>query len=279
MTSKAKRVSVVTGASRGVGKGVALALGGKGDTVYVTGRTLTGENNSLEATVEEINRRGGKGMAVVCDHRDDEQTEAVFERVKQDQGCLDILVNNAFIIHQDLVSGKHFWEKPLSVWDMIDVGLRSSYIASVFAAKMMVEQRSGLIANISAFGGGKYRHDVVYGVGKAGTDRLAVDMAEELRPHNVASVSLWLGMVATEVTLKAFRNPGEGFTQFKLDDGESPEFPGLIIDALANDAQLMQRTGKVLISAELGLEYGVKDIDGHQPESLRQKLGSPVWND
>lgn len=279
MSSEVKRVSVVTGASRGVGKGVALALGGKGDIVYVTGRTLSGDSDSLEATVEEINRRGGKGIPLVCDHRDDEQTEAVFAKVDRDRGCLDVLVNNAFIIHQDLVSEKHFWEKPLSVWDMIDVGLRSSYISSVFAARIMVAQRSGLIANISAFGGGKYRHDVVYGVGKAGTDRLAVDMAEELRAHNVAAVSLWLGMVATDATLKAFENPGEGFTQFKLEDGESPEFPGLIIDALANDPQLMQNTGKVLISAELGLKYGVKDIDGHQPESLRSKLGDPVWND
>ena len=279
MSEQSPRVVVVTGASRGVGKGIALALGGVGDIVYITGRTLNGEKDSLEATAAEIERRGGTAIPVACDHRDDEQVEALFERVNHEQACLDILVNNAFMIHQDLVSGKHFWEKPLSVWDMIDVGLRSSYVASVYAAKIMVEQRSGLIANISAFGGGKYRHDVVYGVGKAGTDRLAVDMAEELRSYNVAAVSLWLGMVATEVTLKAFQNPGESFTQFKLEDGESPEFPGLIIDALANDPRLIKTTGKVLISAELGLKYGIRDIDGHQPESLRKKLGSPVWND
>ena len=279
MRSKANRVSVVTGASRGVGKGVAIALASKGDTVYVTGRKMEGEKDSLEATVKEINRRGGKGIAVACDHRYDQQTEAVFQKVKEDEGCLDILVNNAFIIHEELVSGKSFWDKPISVWNMIDVGLRSSYIASVFAAKIMVEQQSGLIVNISAFGGGKYRHDVVYGVGKAGTDRLAIDMAVELRPYNVASVSLWLGMVATEMTLKVFENPSEGFAEFKLENGESPEFPGLIIDALADDPGLMQRTGKVLISAELGLEYGLEDIDGHQPESLRSKLGGPVWND
>lgn len=270
-----KRVVLVTGASKGVGKGIALGLADSGATIYVTARS----ENALGDTVTEINRRGGKGVAMVCDHHDDEQVKAVFDCLMSDCGRLDILVNNVFIVHDDLISEKKFWEKPLSVWDMVDIGTRSHYIAGVYAAKIMTAQQFGLIANTSGFGGREYRYDVAYGVGKAGTDRMAVDMGVELKPFNVAAVSLCLGMVKTERTLQALKNPDAFFSKFDLSKSETAEFPGLILAAMIEDANLMRHTGKVLITAELGLEYGIKDVDGNQPVSLREQLGPPVWND
>jgi len=270
-----KRIALVTGASKGVGKGVALGLADSGATIYVTARS----KSALDETVVEIDRRGGKGVALVCDHHDDEQVKEVFNRLMADCGRLDILVNNVFIVHDELISEKKFWEKSLSVWDMVDIGTRSHYIASVYAAKIMIEQKFGLIANTSGFGGREYRYDVAYGVGKAGTDRMAVDMGVELKPFNVAAVSLCLGMVKTERTLQALKNPDAFFAKFDLSKSETAEFPGLILTAMIEDSDLMRHTGKVLITAELGLEYGIIDVDGNQPVSLRGQLGPPVWND
>lgn len=278
MTSLAGAVAVVTGGSRGVGKGIALALGDEGATVYITGRTAAEGQHSLPGTVfataEEVTARGGKGIAVVCDHRDDAAVEDLFRRVGDEQGRLDLLVNNAFIVHEALVARGNFWEKPLSMWDMIDVGLRSHYVASVFAARMMVEQRSGLIVNTSSFGGGRYSMAVAYGVGKAGVDRLAIDMAHELRPYNVAALSLWLGLVTTEGTRRIFRRHPE---RLEAAETESAEFTGRVIAALAKDPDIMSRTGQVHIGAELAHEYGVTDIDGSSPRSRRDVLGGPPW--
>jgi NAD(P)-dependent dehydrogenase (short-subunit alcohol dehydrogenase family) len=278
MTSLAGKVAVVTGASRGVGRGVALALGEQGATVYITGRTAKEGEHHLPGTVfstaKEVDARGGKGIPVVCDHRDDAAVEALFERVGSERGRLDLLVNNAFIVHPDLVRRGNFWEKPLSMWDMVDVGLRSHYVASVFAARIMVEQRSGLIVNTSSPGGGRYSMAVAYGVGKAGVDRLAIDMAHELRPYNVAALSLWLGLVTTEGTRAIFARHPE---RLEAAPTESAQFTGRIIAALLADPGIMRRTGRVYIGAELAREYGVTDIDGSSPISRRAELGGPPW--
>lgn len=265
------QIAVVTGASRGVGRGIALALGAEGAIVYVTGRTMAPGGNDLPGTIlqtaQDVSQAGGQGIAVRCDHTDDSQVEALFQQVQEEQGKLDILVNNVFHVPSGPLFNTPFWEQPISFWDnMHDVGLRSHYVASVLAVPLMLSQNKGFIANISSFGGGSYQLNVAYGVGKAGVDRLARDMAHDLLPHNIASVSLWPGIVRTErIVTHADSLP------FDTSNSESPQFTGRAIAALANDPKLLERTGKRLVVAELAQEYGFTDIDGSQPKSLRSK--------
>ena len=201
------RVVVVTGASRGAGEGIALALGAMGDTVYVTGRTKQEGDAPLPGTVystaEEVSRRGGLGIPVVCDHADDEQVKALFEHVAEEQGRLDILVNNAICLPDALMQKGPFWEKPLSMQEILDVGLRSSYVASYYAAPLLVRNAEGLVVNTSSFGGRCYMHGPAYGAGKAGVDKMAHDMAVDFKPHNVAVVSIWMGLLKSERTKAA----------------------------------------------------------------------------
>lgn len=262
--SEERKVAVVTGASRGVGKGVALALGDAGMRVYVTGRTLEGEL-SLRATAEEIDRRGGQGVAVQVDHADDAAVETLFGRVRDEAGRLDVLVNNVFTIPKERMWGAPFWEQPIHMWDqMHTIGLRSHYVASVFAAPLMVEAGRGLIANVSSFAGAGFQLNVAYGVGKAGVDRLAADMAHDLSPHGVASVSLWPGIVRTEWVM------GQDELPFSTEVSESAEFTGRAVAALSADPHVMGKSGEVLVVAELASEYGFTDVDGARPPSLRE---------
>ncbi len=265
------KVVVVTGASRGVGKGAALALGSEGATVYVTGRTLSEGDaplpGTIGATAQEVTERGGQGIPVRCDHSNDDDVNALFARVREEQGRLDILVNNVFAVPDGPLFDTPFWEQPLSFWDtMHTVGLRSHYIASALAVPLMLPQESGLIANISSFGGGSYQLNVAYGVGKAGVDRLAKDMAHDLKPHGIASVSLWPGIVRTERIVSQ-----QDELPFDMRNTESPEFTGRAIAALATAPDRMERSGKVLVVAELAEDYGFIDIDGRQPRSLRRR--------
>ncbi|HYB81425.1 MAG TPA: SDR family NAD(P)-dependent oxidoreductase [Mycobacterium sp.] len=283
MTTLTGKVAVVTGASRGIGKGIALALGAQGATVYVTGRTVSAGDHSLPGTIgetaAEIDRRGGTGIAVGVDHSEDEQVAALFGQVRHEQGRLDILVNNAFAIPEDLTDSKPFWEKPLSNWDMVDVGVRSNFVAAWHAAQVMTGQRSGLIVAISGYVGVTYTYGVVFGMCKAAVDRMARDMAIELQPHNVASISLWQGLTLTErAQANLARNPE--MTKATVTNPAvacSPEFPGRVIAALATDPQLMRRSGGTFITAELAAEYGITDVDGKVIPSLRAQRGSPIW--
>ncbi|ONM48420.1 SDR family NAD(P)-dependent oxidoreductase [Nocardia donostiensis] len=277
------RIVVVTGASRGAGKGIALALGESGATVYVTGRTQTEGDAPLPGTVfataEEITRRGGHGVPVVLDHSDDAQVEAFFADLREEHGRLDILVNNALTVPDGLTEKGPFWEKPLSLLDLLDVGMRSSYVSSYYAAPLLVANGAGLVVNTSSFGGTCYMHGPAYGAGKAAVDKMAHDMAVDFRPWNVAVVSIWMGLLKTERTLAGFAaNPGayEGLAA----TAESPEFTGRVIDALARDPELMTRTGQVLIGAEIAQELGVADMQGQRPPSHRPFLGDPpVFSD
>jgi NAD(P)-dependent dehydrogenase (short-subunit alcohol dehydrogenase family) len=278
------KVAVVTGASRGVGKGIALALAEQGATVYVTGRTVTPGSYPLPGTVGEtaieVDRRGGKGIAVQVDHARDDQVAALFEQVGREQRRLDILVNNAFSLPEDLTVPRPFWDKPLSNWQMVDVGVRSNFVAAWHAAKLMVPQKSGLIVATSGYVGVTYTYGVVFGTCKSAVDRMARDMAIELKPHNVASLSMWLGLTFTE---RAERNLNKNPTMKSQTVtnplvGSSVEFPGRVIAALATDPNLMRRSGGTFIATELAREYDVKDIDGNVPPSLRAERGSPIWS-
>lgn len=284
MSSLAGKVAVVTGASRGIGKGIALALGEAGATVYVTGRTVsTGENplpGTVGETAAEITARGGKGIAVQVDHNDDAQVAALFEQVNTEQGRLDLLVNNAFSLSDDLTTQTSFWEKPLSNWEMIDVGVRSNFVAAWHAAKIMVPRKSGLIVAISGYTGVAYTYGVVFGTSKSAVDRMSRDMAVELKPHSVASISLWQGLTMTErakVNLANIPHLKEGAAT-QLQDGCSPEFPGKVIVAMLEDADMMRHSGGTFITAEMAKEYGVKDIDGREIPSLRATRGAPIWS-
>ncbi len=260
------RVAVVTGASRGVGRGCAIELGAAGARVYVTGRTLADGDaplpGSIESTAEEVARAGGHGVAVRCDHRRDEEVEALFERIEGECGRLDVLVNNAFLIPPELTSGRRFWEVPLSNWDdMIDVGTRSAYVASAFAARRMTRRRRGLIVNISSSGASMYAWHVVYGVGKAALDRLTADTAHELREYGVAVVSLWPGLVLTE-RIEQNRESLEGLD---FETAESARFTGRALAHLAADPDVMRFSGRAVASRELALAYGFADVDGRLP--------------
>jgi NAD(P)-dependent dehydrogenase (short-subunit alcohol dehydrogenase family) len=283
MGSLSGKVAVVTGASRGIGKGMALALGAEGATVYVTGRTVDPGSHALPGTVGEtaaqIDVRGGKGIAVKVDHANDDDVAALFARVEKEQGRLDILVNNAFSIPEDLIVPNPFWEKPLSNWEMIDVGLRSNFTAAWHAAKIMVPQKSGLIVAISGYVGVTYTYGVVFGSCKSAVDRMARDMAVELQPHNIASISMWQGLTFTERAIRNIENNPAMKTKTVTNPaiGCSPEFPGLVIAALANDPNIMARSGGTFITAELAQDYGIKDIDGKTIPSLREQRGAPIW--
>lgn len=285
MGSLAGKVAVVTGASRGIGKGTALTLAGEGMTVYVTGRTLNPGSNplpgSLEETVAECAERGrqsgGKAVAVALDLQDDDAIAALFAQVRSQQGRLDCLVNNAMAIPPEMTQRIGFWEKPLSNWEIFDTGVRAAFIAAWYAAQLMVPQQSGLIVAMSGYVGRTYTYDTLFGTTKTATDRMARDMAVELKPHGVASVSLWQGFTYTERAVENLKSVPGMAAQLNSAAGSSPEFPGRVIAALLQDANVMARSGGSWINAELAAEYGVADKDGRMIPSLRETRGGPVF--
>jgi dehydrogenase/reductase SDR family member 1 len=251
----AEQVAVVTGASRGVGRGVALGLAHAGARVFATGRSIA------QAELDS----GITGIA--CDHTDDISVANVFQQIEETTGRLDILVNVAWGGYERMVEdGKFtfiapFWEQPLWRWDaMITAGVRSAFVASQHAARMMVRARRGLIVHISFWAAQKYIANTLYGVSKAATDKMTADMAHELEPHGVTVVSLYPGLVRTEAVLAA--------GVFDLSNSESPEFIGRAVAALASDREVSRRSGFVLVAAALAKEYGFTDVDGREPRVL-----------
>jgi len=271
------KIAVVTGASRGAGKGIAEALGAHGATVYVTGRSLKEGDaplpGTIAATAAAVTAAGGLGIAVACDHANDAEVAALFARVKAEHGALHILVNNATFLHDALIQPGGFWEKPLELVNILDVGLRSAYVASYFAAPLMVGQRDGLIAFTSSFGSSCYMHGPGYGAQKVGVDKFAKDMAVDLRAHNVATASIWMGMLRTERTQRVMATEPEKYAGF-WDIAETPHYTGHLLAALYADPQRAAKSGQVLIGAELGAEYGLTD-EGRVPPSHRAMLGGP----
>jgi dehydrogenase/reductase SDR family member 1 len=274
ITSLAGKIAVVTGASRGVGKGVALGLGEAGATVYVTGRSVEDKKDAEQLggtifmTAEAVTDRGGKGIAIHCDHSKDAETEAAFARVERECGRLDILVNNAWAGYENMNEDgvftffKPFWEQPFWRWDaMFDAGVRAAYISAAFAARRMTQQKSGLIVNISFWSAQKYMSNTAYGVSKAAMDKMTEYMAFELEKYDVAVVSLYPGLVRTEGVMK-------NAAYFDMSNSESPQFVGRVVSALAADPSIMSKSGKVLVAAAVALEYGFTDLDGKQPRPV-----------
>lgn len=261
-------VAVVTGASRGAGRGIARALGDLGATVYLTGRSA-----AVADVAAEVDARGGRGIGVVCDHADDAAVAALFDRVAVEQGRLDVLVNNAIALPSGLGDDQPFWERPLDHQRMFDVGLRSTYAASRHAAPLLIRAR-GLLVNTSSFGGGCYMHGPAYGAVKAGVDRLAHDMAIDLAPYDVTAVSLWMGILRTERTLAALEADPDRYGDLAART-ESVEFPGRVVAALWQHPDRTRWSGQAVVAAEIAVDLGVTDVDGEQPPSHRPVLGGP----
>lgn len=267
----AGKVALVTGASRGIGRGIALSLVKGGAIVVITGRPKSGglghPGAGLDGVVAELNAvamAGGSCRAVPCDHADDAAVEQMIDGIFAKEGRLDILVNNAFSGADSGGLDGDFWDRPLSHWDSFHVvGLRSHYTASVLATRHWVKSgtRGPLIVNISSAAGVGYVFDVAYGVGKMGVDRLTADSAKELKPHGITVVSLWPGAVATEVVQNNLK-AGTAKNPEVFSDLESVEMSGRSVVALASDPNVARWTGKVLLTPELGEEYGFTDVDG-----------------
>ncbi|HLI66348.1 MAG TPA: SDR family NAD(P)-dependent oxidoreductase [Caulobacteraceae bacterium] len=250
--------AMVTGASRGIGRGVAIALAGAGYRVFATGRSIEGAD--LPAGVTRL----------VCDHTNDDQTRAAFAAVDAASDGLDLLVNAAWGGYEHMVEhgrftwGAPFWEQPAHRWaGMIDGGLRCAFIASAEAARRMVPQGRGLIVALSFWAARKRLGNVIYGIAQAATDKMIADMAEELAPHGVSAVSLYPGLVRTERVLEA---AAQGV--FDLAGSESPQFTGRVIAALASSPLAARDSGRALVAAAVADELGVTDIDGSRPRAL-----------
>jgi NAD(P)-dependent dehydrogenase (short-subunit alcohol dehydrogenase family) len=278
MSGTTRKVAVVTGASRGAGRGIARALGAQGYRVYVTGRTLHEGDADLPGTIgsaaQAVTDAGGEGIAVRVDHSNADEIAALFAQVERESGRLDILVNNAAALHDDLVKPGPFWEKSPDLVGILDVGLRSTYLASWHAAPIMVKQKSGLIVFTSSFGSVCYMHGAAYGAQKAGVDKFAADMGVDFRGTGVAAVSLWMGPLLTERSARTRDEHPEQYEQI-MANAETPEFNGRVIHALSQDLELAALNGKTVITAEMAEKYGITESGGRQPPSWRAMLGDP----
>ncbi|SOD29255.1 NAD(P)-dependent dehydrogenase, short-chain alcohol dehydrogenase family [Variovorax sp. YR752] len=283
-------VAVVTGASRGAGRGIALELGAAGATVYVTGRStrerpaqtygqllalsdMQAVPGSIDDTADELTRMGGHSIAVQCDHTREEEVAALFARVEREAGRIDLLVNNAWGGHETFngVFEAPFWEHPLSNWDsMFDRGVRNHLVASRCAAPLMVRQKKGLILTTTFWDRDHYlRGSLFYDLAKASMTRLAFGMAQDLRSHNVASIAVSPGWMRTEFVLAGHKtDEAHWHERPALARTESPRYLGRAIAALAGDARVMDKSGEVLRVADLAREYGFTDIDGRQVEAF-----------
>ena len=284
------RVAVVTGASRGAGRGIALELGAAGATVYVTGRStrerpantygqllalseLEALPGSIDETAGEATRLGGRGIAVRCDHTQEDEVKQLFARVQSEQGRVDLLVNNAWGGHETFtgVFEAPFWEHPLSNWDsMFDRGVRNHLLASRCAAPIMVAQKRGLVVTTTFWDRGNYlRGNLFYDLAKSAMTRLAFGMAQELRPHGVASLAVSPGWMRTEFVLAGHKtDEAHWHERPALARTESPRYLGRAVAALAGDSRVLEKSGGVHRVADLAREYGFTDIDGRQVEAF-----------
>tara|TARA_B100000795_G_scaffold243632_1_gene207645 strand:- start:64 stop:903 length:840 start_codon:yes stop_codon:yes gene_type:complete len=274
MNELENKVALVTGASRGIGKGIAIALAKSGATVYITGRTEKEKNNttklsgSIYETEKQIIANGGRCKAICCDHTNDQEVVKVFKHIFETHNKIDILVNSVWGGYEYFNDGtkfwleEGFWDSPISRWDkMFSSGVRAAYFASAQAAKKMTAQKSGIIFNLSFWTAQRNDKGVAYCASKAATDKMTEAMAFELSKFNIPVIGLYPGIVRTEAVL-------ENKEHFDLSNSESPEFIGIVISKIASDIKAIEKTGKILIVAKEAIKYGIKDIDGKQPKPL-----------
>lgn len=281
-------IAVVTGASRGAGRGIALELGAAGATVFVTGRSTRAHSadgyatilelsklsvmpGSIDDTAEQVTALGGRGIAVRCDHTQEADVQALRERVEREAGRVDLLVNNAWGGHEtfDGVFDAPFWEQSLSHWDsMFDRGVRNHLLASRVFAPLLVAQKRGLIVGTTYWERDRYlRGNLFYDLAKSALCRLAFGVAEELRPHGVASLALTPGWMRTELVLSGYQTDEAHWQDLPaLAKTESPRYLGRAVAHLAADPNVMAKSGKTVRVGDLAREYGFTDVDGRQPE-------------
>ena len=261
MTDLKGKVAVVTGASRGIGKGIALALGERGCTVYVTGRTVGDGERTIDTTARGVTGAGGEGRAIQCDHGDDVQIAALFERIGTEVDQIDILVNNVYKIPTPPAWGGGYWDHPIQIWDdQVGIGLRAHYVASWHAARLMFASKSAAMLNVSSPGGQIYHFSSSYGAGKAGLDRMTADMATELQPKGIPAIVLYPGVVATEFILDASKDGNMDLSQ-----AQTPLLVGRAAAALLASENLMARTGTIQWVDDLAEEFNVVDETGKRP--------------
>jgi dehydrogenase/reductase SDR family protein 1 len=261
------KIAVVTGASRGIGKGIALALGEKGCTVYVTGRSSGEGERTVDTTARLVTEAGGEGRAIQCDHGDDVQVEALFKRIGEEAGRIDILVNNVYKIPSPPAWGGGYWDHPVQIWDdQVGIGLRAHYVASWHAAEWMFKSDSARMLNVSSPGGQGYIYSSSYGAGKAGLDRLTADMAIELEPKGIPAVVLYPGSVSTEFIQDAAAEQG-----MDLSDSQTPLLVGRAATSLLMCDDLMTRTGSIAWVEDLVEEFDLYDEHGNRPPPYAQR--------
>ncbi len=261
MGSLQGKIAVVTGASRGIGKGVAIALGEQGATVYVTGRTTGDGERTIDTTARLVTEAGGEGRAIQCDHGDDSQIEALFKKIGEEVDHIDILVNNVYKIPNPPAWGGGYWDHPIQVWDdQVGIGLRAHYVASWHAAKLMFASPGAAMMNISSPGGQSYHFSCSYGAGKAGLDRLTADMAVELEPKGIPAVVIYPGSVATEFIQDAAQE-----REMDLSQSQTPLLVGRAVAALLATDNLMERTGTIQWVEDVIDEFDLYDENGSRP--------------
>ncbi|MEW2353653.1 SDR family oxidoreductase [Spirillospora sp. NPDC029432] len=254
-------VAVVTGAARGVGRGIALVLGEAGATVYVTDREARGHRHSglpgtVEDTAEQLTARGGRGVPVRVDHTDDRAVEALFARVREEHGGgLDLLVANAFDGNALPFGGAPFWELPLGHWrNMMDAGVRSHLVAAWYAAPLLIERRG--LAVLTGYvdpDAEVIAGHAFYDLAMTSVSRLARTLAHDLRPHGATALALSPGFTRTEAIVAAVGDAG-------LPDADSVEFPGRAVRALFEDPRVARHAGRTLPVADVAAEYGLTDV-------------------
>ena len=261
------KIAVVTGSSKGIGKGIALALGEQGCTVYITGRTTGDGDRSIDTTARQVTESGGDGRAIQCDHGHDGEIEALFRRIDDEVGKIDILVNNVYKIPDPPAWGGGFWDHPLQIWDdQVGIGLRAHYVASWYAAPLMFKSDGAVMVNVSSPGGQAYIYSSSYGAGKAGLDRLTADMAIELEPKGIPAIVLYPGSVATEFILDAAKEQG-----MDLSKSQTPLYVGRTVTAMLQKADLKERSGTIQWVEDLGEEFDVLDENGKRPPRSRNR--------